>query len=314
MLTIFTHCKKFEGHIATIQRNAIQSWLRLRPDCEILLFGIREGTAEVATELGVRHVPEVAYNEFGTPLVNDLFEKAQRMASCDILCYVNCDIILGSEFIPAIKTVSQWRQRFLMVGECWNLDVTEPLPFVRPNWEADLRALVLRRGTARGPFGIDYFVFSRWLFQNLPPFAFGRAYFDNWLIWKARSVKAAVVDSTHSVPAVHQNHDYAHIPEGQMGARFREESMRNLQLAGGLRHRYLIFDTTHSLKPTGLRRKWGYYFRVRYRWEFARAKAKSIRLGALFWRFADFTRPVRHPLGLRLATVERFKSYLTRQG
>src|SRR5213593_4228973 len=150
MLSIFAYPKPFQGHIATIQRNAIGSWLRLSPPCQILLFGDEEGTAVVAKEFGVCHVPGVMRNEYGTPFLNDVFRKAERLARHDLLCYVNSDIILGSDFIPAIQQVRQWRPRFLTVGECWNLDVTEPVTFDRPMWEENLKALLQQRGTPRG--------------------------------------------------------------------------------------------------------------------------------------------------------------------
>ena len=81
MLTIFGIPKAFEGHFEVIQRNAIQSWTRLSPRCQILLFGDEKGTAEVAAELGVRHIPAVDRNEFGTPLLNSIFAQAEKDAS-----------------------------------------------------------------------------------------------------------------------------------------------------------------------------------------------------------------------------------------
>jgi hypothetical protein len=60
MLSILAFPKPFRGHIATIQRNAISSWMRLRPPCEIFLFGDEEGTAEVAKEFGACHISEMA--------------------------------------------------------------------------------------------------------------------------------------------------------------------------------------------------------------------------------------------------------------
>lgn len=42
-LTIFAMPKPFGGHIATIQKNAIRSWARLRP-AQIILFGDEPGT------------------------------------------------------------------------------------------------------------------------------------------------------------------------------------------------------------------------------------------------------------------------------
>ena len=66
MITVFTLPKPFVGHIGMIQRNAIQSWTRLHPDIDILMFGSEQGTAEVAAEFGIRHFPDVEVNEYGS--------------------------------------------------------------------------------------------------------------------------------------------------------------------------------------------------------------------------------------------------------
>jgi hypothetical protein len=84
-LTIFAIPKAFRGHIAVIQRNAIASWTRMNPRPEVILFGTDEGTAEVAAEFGVRHVPTVQRNQWGTPLVSDLFSQAQAIGRSPFL-------------------------------------------------------------------------------------------------------------------------------------------------------------------------------------------------------------------------------------
>ena len=307
MLSIFAFPKPFRGHIATIQRNAISSWVRLRPQCEIFLFGNDEGTAEVAKEFGVCHVSETARNEYGTPLLSDVFEKGEQSAKYDLLCYVNCDIILGSEFMRAVEKVSRWTQRFLMVGECWNLDLAEPLAFDQPMWEENLKALVRQRGKPRGPRAIDYFVFPRGLYQQLPPFALGRPWFDQWLIWKARHLGAAVVDATPVVMAVHQNHDYSHLPGG-LRPILGEEATRNDKLAGGLGHCYGIEEATHKLLATGLRRNWVGHLRLKFRW-----RRDKLGIGTFFWRVMDLTRAPRHALGLHIGNMKRFKALVTGQ-
>ncbi|MFC1953815.1 glycosyl transferase family 2, partial [Chloroflexota bacterium] len=85
MLTIITTTKPFSGHNGIIQRNAIHSWLQLRPECEIILFGNEEGTAETAEELGIKHVPDMEYNEYGTTLLNSMFMTAREMAENKLL-------------------------------------------------------------------------------------------------------------------------------------------------------------------------------------------------------------------------------------
>jgi hypothetical protein len=74
--------------------------------------------------------------------------------------------------------------------------------------------------------GIDYFVFPKDLWGTIPPFALGRAYWDNWLLYAARRRRAVVVDATPVVLAVHQEHAY--FDNQLQGA----ESRRNWDLVG----------------------------------------------------------------------------------
>ena len=251
MLTLFTIPKPFHGHIAIIQRNAIRSWTLLRPACEIILFGDDEGTAETAAELGVCHVPDVARNEYGTPLVNNLFEEAQRLAAYSLLCYTNADIILMSDFMRAVEQVARCKHRFLMVGQRWDVDINASWDFEQPDWEEQLRACVRKHGKLHPPTGIDYFVFPRGLWHDVPPFAIGRTVWDNWLIYRARSLRVPVIDATGYVLAVHQNHDYAYHPMGETGVWKGPEAKRNLEMAGGYKHVFTLEDATHILTSSG---------------------------------------------------------------
>jgi len=105
MLTIFATPKPFKGHDGIIQRNAIGSWVRLHPDCEVILFGDETGTAEVAEELGARHVPHVLRSEFGTKRLDYMFACAQEMAKHGRVCYANSDMILLPSFSQAVDKV-----------------------------------------------------------------------------------------------------------------------------------------------------------------------------------------------------------------
>lgn len=94
MLTLFACPKPFHGEMGAIQQNAIRSWLLLRPKPRVILFGNDYGTEAIAANLGVDHVPNVRRNDYGTPLVNDLFMQVPRLSDSKLLCYVNSDIIL----------------------------------------------------------------------------------------------------------------------------------------------------------------------------------------------------------------------------
>ena len=146
MLTIFAVPKPFRGHIGVIQRNAIRSWTLLRPACDIILMGNEEGIAEIAAEFGLQHVPDVARNSFGTPLVSDLFKQAQQLSGRNLFCYVNSDIILMSDFAGAVQRVVDQKSRFLFVGHRLNIDRKEPLE-LESDWEEKLRQRVSEQGT-----------------------------------------------------------------------------------------------------------------------------------------------------------------------
>lgn len=263
-LTIFALPKPFLGHIAIIQRNAISSWKHLHPVPEIILFGDEPGTAEVAQELAVRHAPAVARNEFGTPLLDDLFKKAQALAAHDTLCYVNSDIVLLDDFMWAVDQVASLDGPFLVVGRRIDLDIRASLAFKSADWQSQLRRLALQQGRPQKGAAIDYFVFRRGLYADLPPFALGRFLWDNWLIWKARSLGAIVIDATPVLLAIHQNHDYFHYPGGVESMRVGVEAQRNRKLGcegnsadfeAGLHWRYFctIDDATHRLTPEGMK-------------------------------------------------------------
>ena len=101
------------GHNAVIQRNALKSWTLLDPDVEVILFGDEQGAAETARDLGIRHVPEVERTPEGTKILRSFFDPAQRMARHDVLCYLNCDIVLTSDFLKALSVLRASRAIFL---------------------------------------------------------------------------------------------------------------------------------------------------------------------------------------------------------
>jgi len=252
MLTLFATPKPFHGHIGVIQRNAIASWLRLDPGVEVILFGEQEGTAGVCREFGCRHEPSVAHNEFGTPLLGDFFGRAQQIARHPWMVYSNCDIILMQDYVRAYRRCQQWRDQFLLVGRRWDLDITEPLDFSPPDWEQQLAVCARRDGRQRSAEWIDYLAFPRGMVRDIPAFAVGRPVWDNYFLWSIGAEGIPVVDATPAVTAVHQNHDYAHHPQGQLGVWQGEEFRRNFALSGGRRHHHTVEDATWHLTETGV--------------------------------------------------------------
>ena len=250
MLTIFSIPKPFDGHIGMIQENAIGSWTRLHPDVQVLLLGDESGIRHAAKRFEVRHLGGVRTNEWGTPVLDSAFERACKAADFPYMCYVNADIILMPDLLSALNSASHQFQQFLIVGQRWDLQVRGPINFIN-GWQDSLVESVHRQGTLHPPAGSDYFVFSRDQFRGLPPFAVGRAGWDNWMIFAARASGAPVVNASAMVTAIHQNHEYEHLQGGQPHHAL-PESQRNVALAGGRETMFTLRDSTLRFDKSGL--------------------------------------------------------------
>lgn len=250
-ITLFTCPKSFaDEHIGLIQGNAIRSWLQLGSAVEVLLVGDDAGVAGFAQEIGARNLPGVVRNREGTPLVSSIFELGIGESVSPILGYVNADIILMPEFSSVVETLAAQLERFLIVGQRWDLAIDHALDF-STGWDSELRVLLQERGRLHPPAGSDYFVFPRTLQLDPPDFALGRAGWDNWMIFAARKARVPVVDATQTVTIVHQDHRYDHLPGGQPHHSL-PESHKNLALAGGAEAMFTLRDSTHRLGENGL--------------------------------------------------------------
>jgi hypothetical protein len=253
LITLFSSPKPFTNpHIATIQRNAIKSWTLL-PDVEILLIGEEHGLVEVAKEFGVKHLPDVKRNESGTPLISSMFELAREHGAGELLCIINADMLLMSDFVKAAKQAAKLKEKFVLLSQRWDMDISQPIQFSE-RWENHFREDIESEGRLHKPTGSDFFLFPKTCYQDIPDFAIGRAGWDNWMIYKARMEKYPVIDCTPSMMIVHQNHDYTHLA-GAKPHYDHPESRVNTQLAGGhAAIRYTILDATHQLVDDKLAR------------------------------------------------------------
>jgi hypothetical protein len=239
LLTIFSSPKPSSDHIDLIQRNAIRSWLELRPAVEVMLIGDEAGMDELETEFRIPVLREVERNEQGTPRLDSIFSVAREHATHPILCYVNTDVIMLNGIHSVIDTVRSRFENFLIVGQRWDLDVQE---HVEGSFHS-LRKRLSKEGRLHAAAGSDYFVFPRMGFADIPPFALGRAGWDNWMIFAARAKRIPLIDATGAITAIHQTHDYGHLPGGRSHYRL-PESENNLRLAGGREMMFTSRDAT----------------------------------------------------------------------
>jgi hypothetical protein len=147
------------------------------------------------------------------------------------------------------------KRKFLMVGRRWNVDITEPWDFSDPQWRERLVALTRDHGVLFHDYAIDYFVFSRDSKLTIQlPFAVGRPRWDNYFLFRCRQLGYPLIDATTVVTAVHQNHDYAHLPKGDSAIFGGPEADANIKLLGDKSRHFSLLYATHELTQFGLRK------------------------------------------------------------
>lgn len=304
-ITIFTSPKPFtkSEHINVIQRNAIASWVHLGPAVEVVLIGDEEGMEDIAREFPITHIKNVRTNNLGTPMIPSMFDIAREATSSPVLAFANADVIFTQALIDSVERVAAQEDEFLMVGQRYDIAITEPIDFSE-GWQNRLLALNQQIGKLHGPSGSDYFVFPRTCFRTVPDLVIGRAGWDNWMIYEARQRGWKTIDCTPSIPALHQNHDYSHLPGGKIHYRL-PESNENVQAAGGNLHIFPLTDANWTFVNNRIRRRklsWRSFWReVEI---LPLVKFHSDRLGQWFYYFF-------HPKKGWAAVVRSFKRWLS---
>jgi hypothetical protein len=253
MLTLFTTPKAFQGHFGVIQRNALRSWTLVKPRPEIIVIGNDPGTREVCEELGLRHVPEVETNEYGTPLLSAIFAIGQGLARYPLTCYINSDIILTSSFLAGLQRAAQSLdgRPFLVIGRRWNVFLDHLWDFSNPDWEQALRRFAIEHGYWESAGATDYFLFPREVDWRILPFGVGRSAWDGWFLYNAKAIGIPVIDASEIITVYHQQHDYSHLRGGKLELT-DGEFRRNQRLRGSLARQYNIWDSSLLLTARGL--------------------------------------------------------------
>lgn len=232
-ITFFTTCKAFAGSVAIAQQNALLSWKSL--GLNILLVGDDAGSKEAAEKYGTQWIKNVARNAAGTPLVNDIFDKAAEAATTPYLAYINADIITPVSLLSALESLFQSNvveDKFLFCVRRKNLPISWQFD-ANLEWQKTVSEIDEEYGSWDLSNAVDLFVFSRKLFDPIPEFAIGRMSWDNWLLAKAHSVEASIIDASMAAELFHPIHGYAEHAEGWQSIAYGKEAKKNQQLSAG---------------------------------------------------------------------------------
>lgn len=241
MISIFTCPKPFKGNIKILQENAIRSWKEECPNSEILLAADEEGVSEASIQFGIRHIHGVLENEFGSPLLDSLFQRTEQEARGEIMVFISTDCMLIGNLENIIKMIKEKFHVFLIVGIRYDSEISEKLP--DSNWQEfvlknkGLWHPLARRKEGKSFGGCDLFVFPKGLLANTPPFVIGVACWDGWIPYNVKKRGIPKIDISESIDIVHQKH-----PARTLKPHFEIQQQRNKKLmTGKISARYADF-------------------------------------------------------------------------
>ena len=213
-LAIFTTLKPSEGQAAEIQARSLENWRAVFRGADIV--------------------------EFEGPLVpfKRMVEDVEHDSESEILMYANADVLFDkSQMLQLERALGEQLPPILCRG------------FLLTGQRID----ILEDGTKRlhRPSGMDYFIFKRGMFRDLPKVVMGRAYCDNALVAYCLRSKIPVIDASYAISVEHQFHDYGHIAGGRTSVWNGEEALENKRVNGLRDFGPNVLDATHTLLPDG---------------------------------------------------------------
>jgi len=146
--------------------------------------------------------------------VNDLFQRTLAYTEADFYCYINCDIIVLDDFCQTLKILYQKNVKnktdsIFACGQRWDSDsISEVINFQEFSDEKIL-SIAKQTGRMHEPTGIDYFIFQKRTFSNMPDLLIARAVFDNLIVGHAvMNNNIDDYDVSSMCTVIHQNHKY----------------------------------------------------------------------------------------------------------
>jgi hypothetical protein len=251
MFTIFSCPKDFTSLFGIIQRNAINSWLKLDPKPYIILFGIEnEDIKNEFNDENIIFLPINEINEYKTPYINRIFESAIKHSPSDTLCYVNSDIILFNDFPKTIENLIS-HKKYFGVGNRYNVEINHLINFSDGSF--DKRNYLVEENIDIYT-GSDYFIFNKHALKDIPQFLIGRTCWDNWLMYNAVKDNLNLIDCSAEISCIHQKHDYSHIKTSKSKHYKGVERDFNFKSLGGIGKLYTILDAKYYFFNGALKR------------------------------------------------------------
>jgi hypothetical protein len=210
----FTTPKFFDQNNIVSQINSFTNVLSLKLTKTLTVFG-EEGDQlgkKVASHLKIKWHTKYRTAPSGAPLLNDLFKTIiQIYPDADFYIYFNSDILFVSGLPDSLVHLNKKKggTPIFACGQRWDTDIIHELI----NWERmdlnNFQNKIKNNGNLHDSCGIDYFIFEKNTFHEMPDFIVARATYDNVIVGHSIiNNKIMDWDLSETIFAAHQNHPY----------------------------------------------------------------------------------------------------------
>lgn len=202
-LIFITSCKPLNNEDITImQKNSIRSWSRLPIDKKILVFNKNQSVIDMCEDLDVEVVSDYDHSSYSdiptwVSMKNIASEHAENG---DVIVWVNSDVMFDETLLNTINTVNESINDFVLVGQKYDWHNFTLLDTI-PNFN------LFENLSVHSEWAIDYFIFKKHVFLDVPKFFIARMRFDNFLMDKAIKEHTAI-DCSETIFCIHHRHDY----------------------------------------------------------------------------------------------------------
>ena len=205
-----------------VYTNTIRNWATFLPRIQPVLFTTFESgpVIDIARKYGWYIYPNPTVNEFGCPILKDMYLAAYELFNATFYGYANGDILFD---MGLNDTLSKMNEHFntikvsLLFGTRMNYKLLPEANYTeKPLWTPyRIHQLVVENQTEYfKPDAFDYFfVTKHYPFSKMKPLVISRSGFDTYFSAITNTLKLTTIEGTGSVVALHQtDHDgnYAH--------------------------------------------------------------------------------------------------------
>lgn len=204
-----TTCKPILGeNIKNIQSNSINSWINLPIDKKIIILNKDSSVVDFCNHFEVELITEFESSDLtDLPTFRSMIKSASDFANNDdIIIWSNCDIIFDKTLVDNIIELSSFKKELVLVGRRKELKIDRILlPFEFDNLYTSSEKM--------SDYAIDYFIFRKNMFDDLPHFFVARQRFDNYLLSYCIK-KYLTIDCTNTINCFHQSHGHGDPTKG----------------------------------------------------------------------------------------------------